>query len=628
MPCRGDKGRGRAQSIDNNKHPIDEVMILVAPILNTRDLEFMLYELFDADSMTQRPRYADHNRDTFTAAMDTARMVAEKYFLPIRQKVDSHEPSFDGHKVHMLPEIKTAVHAVIGAGLSCATADYDVGGMQLPRIVASAANAYLSAAGGLMMGYTSLTNANCNLIETHGSAEQIKTWVTPMRAGRFAGTMAMTEPSAGSGLADLTSSAVAHADGSYRLRGSKIFISGGDHELNENIVHLVLARLKGAPKGVKGISLFIVPKFLLNDDGSVGERNDVWLTGLFHKMGGRGQTSCALNFGEHDGAVGYLVGEENQGLRYMFHMMNEARVIVGTAAAVTALTGYQYSLDYARERCQGRLPSSKDPHSPPVPIIQHPDVRRMLLAQKAYAEGAFALCLLGAQLADDSRTAITESERQHAHLLLDFLTPIIKSWPSEYGPRANSLAIQVLGGHGYINEHPVEMFYRDNRLNPIHEGTYGVQSLDLLARKVPMNGMAGYQACLVEIQTTISAAAQDQTLAGFAGDLSDAVENLKKTTNTLLQAMSEVDIDLALANSVKYLELFGNVVVAWMWLKQGLVASVALSADLHPAEHSFYRGKLQALQYFYRYELPENAVWSKILCAVDDTTYAMHEDWF
>lgn len=601
---------------------------MAAPILNTRDLEFMLYELFDAEGMTQRPRYADHSRETFNAAMETSRAVAEKYMLPIRQKVDTNEPTFDGKNVHMLPEIKTAVQAVIDSGLSCMTADYELGGMQMPLIAANATGAYLSAAGSTMMGYTGLTNANCNLIQAHGTQEQIDKWVAPMREGRFAGTMAMTEPGAGSGLADLTTSAVPQEDGTYRVSGNKIFISGGDHELNENIVHLVLARVKGAPKGIKGISLFIVPKFLVNDDGSLGERNDVWLAGLFHKMGGRGQTSCAMSFGEKDGAVAYLVGEENQGLRYMFHMMNEARVMVGTAAAVTALTGYQYSLDYAKERPQGRLASCKDPHSAPVNIVKHPDVRRMLLAQKAYAEGAYALCLLGAQLADDERTAPTEEERKHAHLLLDFLTPIIKSWPSEYGPRANSLAIQVMGGHGYINEHPVEMFYRDNRLNPIHEGTYGVQSLDLLARKVPMGGMAGYQACLAEMEKTIAEATQDAAVAGFAKELTAAIQTLKSTTEVLLGAMAEKNIDLALANSVKYLELFGNVVVAWVWLKQGIVASKALAGNPHEDDQKFYKGKLQALKYFYRFELPEINVWSKILCDLDDTTYEMQEEWF
>lgn len=599
-----------------------------APILSERDLHFMLYELFDAEGLTARPRYADHSRETFNAAIDTARTIAEKYFLPIRQKVDSNEPTFEGGKVRMLPEIKTAVDAAIDAGFVSATADYELGGMQLPLTVAAAANAYLSAAGSTTMGYLSLTNANCNLIEAHGSAEQIEKWVLPMRAGRFAGTMAMTEPGAGSGLADLTTSAVKAEDGSYRLTGSKIFISGGDHELNENIVHLVLARVKGAPKGVKGISLFIVPKYLVNDDGSLGERNEVALSGLFHKMGGRGQTSTALSFGDKDGAVGYLVGEENRGLSYMFHMMNEARVMVGTGAACTALTGYQYSLHYARERPQGRLPSSKDPGSPPVAIIEHPDVRRMLLAQKAYAEGAMALCLLGAQLADDERTAPTEDERKAAHTLLDFLTPMIKSWPSEYGPEANDLAIQVLGGHGYINEHPVEMFYRDNRLNPIHEGTTGIQSLDLLARKLPMNELAGYRACVAQIRQTIAEAGGLPELTAFADQLEAALQTLQTTSETLLGAMLEKPIDLALANSVKYLDLFGHVVIAWLWLKQAVVAAHALQDQPHDSDADFYRGKLQAMRYFFNFELPHIEVWSKILINLDSSCYDMRDNWF
>ena len=595
---------------------------MAAPILSERDLNFMIYELFDAEGMTARERYSDHSRETFDASINTARQIAEKYFVPIRQKVDTDQPTFDGKKVKMIPEIKTAVDAAIDAGFVSASADFELGGMQIPLIVAAAANAYLSAAGSTTMGYLSLTNANANLIEAHGTAEQIVRWVKPMRSGRFAGTMAMTEPGAGSGLADLTTTAVKAEDGSYRLSGNKIFISGGDHELNENIVHLVLARVKGAPKGVKGISLFIVPKIMVNDDGSLGEPNDVALAGLFHKMGGRGQTSTSLSFGEKDGAVAYLVGEENRGLSYMFHMMNEARIMVGTGAAATALTGYQYSLHYARERPQGRLPSSKDPNSPPVSIIEHPDVRRMLLAQKAYSEGAFALCLLGAQLADDEKTAPTEEERTAAHQLLDFLTPMIKTWPSEYGPEANDLAIQVLGGHGYINEHPVEMFYRDNRLNPIHEGTTGIQSLDLLARKVPMNNLAGYKACLAEIQKTI-AEAEDGELAAEAAQLAAALATLQRTTESLLGAMMEKPIDLALANSVKYLDMFGHVVIAWLWLKQGLVAQSKLDAD-----PGFYQGKLQAMRYFFRYELPLIEAWSKVLVDLDSTCFDMKDEWF
>ncbi len=599
-----------------------------APILSQRELDFLLYELFDAEGLAQRPRYADHNRETYTAAMDTAKNVAERYLIPIRREVDIEEPKFDGEHVSMHPGIKIALDAITEAGLADAGADYEFGGMQLPPIVSNTTGAWLSAAGSTIIGYHGLTNANANLIDAHGTDEQRAKWVVPMRTGRFMGTMAMTEPGAGSGLADLITTAVPAEDGSYRVTGNKIYISGGDHELSENIVHLVLARIKGAPKGIKGISLFIVPKYLVNDDGSLGERNDVSLAGLFHKMGGRGQTSTALNFGENDGAVGYLVGEENRGLTYMFHMMNEARIMVGTGAALTALTGYQYSLDYARERPQGRLPSAKDPLSPPVNIIEHADVRRMLLAQKAIAEGAYALCLYGTQLADDSYTAADEDARKRAHTLLDFLTPMIKSWPSENGPRANDLAIQVLGGAGYINEHPVEMFYRDNRLNPIHEGTTGIQSLDLLARKVPMNNLAGYHAMIEEINSGIEAARGDAATAEFAEQLADAVALLQTTTESLLGSMMKEPIDLALANSVAYLSMFGHIVIAWLWLKQGGVAAKALTTQPHATDEAFYRGKLQAMQYFFRYELPAVHNWSRLLRELDDTCYEMKNDWF
>jgi alkylation response protein AidB-like acyl-CoA dehydrogenase len=598
---------------------------MAAPLLNARDLAFMLYEVFDAEGLTARPRYAGHSRETFGAALDTARMVAERHFLPIRRKVDANPPAFDGRSVRMLPEIKRALDAVLAVGLTVSRADYADGGMQLPPIVASVADAYLYAAASNTMGTAALTAAAANLIETHGTAAQAERWVRPMRQGRFAGTMAMTEPGAGSSLADILTRAVKAEDGTYRLYGSKIFISGGDHDLNENIVHLVLARLPDAPPGTKGLSLFVVPKYLVGADGRPGDHNDVVLTGLFHKMGGRGQTSAALAFGERDGAVGELVGEENGGLQCMFHMMNEARIMVGSGAAVLALTGFQYALDYARERTQGRLPSCRDSVSPPVPLIAHADVRRMLLAQKAYAEGAYALCLLGAQFVDDAKTAPDAGARKRAGLLLDLLTPVIKAWPSEYGPRANSLAIQVLGGHGYTSDHPVEMFYRDNRLNALHEGTTGIQALDLLGRKLPMHDRAAYVLLCEAIKETIAEARVLPDLAACAAALQAALEVLGRTTETLLEAAAD-DIDMALSNAVKYLEMFGIVVVAWLWLKQGAVAAGALPAG--GADEAFYRGKLQAMRYFFRFEVPKTGPLSSLLIGLDRTCYDMQADWF
>ncbi|WP_144207804.1 acyl-CoA dehydrogenase [Shewanella donghaensis] len=601
---------------------------MTAAMINERDLEFMLYELFESEKLVNRERYQDHDRQTFNEVINTAKVIAEKHFLPIRQKLDTDQPTFDGKKVHLIPELKPAIDAFNQSGIGSATADYDSGGMQLPPIIASAASTYLSIAGGVGMGYNMLTTANANLLEAHGSSELIEKWVKPMREGRFMGTMAMTEPGSGSGLGDLNTKAVKSADGTYRVTGNKIFISGGDHDLSENIVHLVLARLQGAPKGVKGISLFVVPKFLVNDDGSIGADNEVALAGLFHKMGGRAQTSTALSFGEKEGSISYLVGEENQGLKYMFHMMNEARIMVGTSGAVLATAGYQYALDYAKNRPQGRLPSCKDPLSPMVNIIEHADVRRMLLAQKAYAEGAMALVLYGTQLSDDEKTALTTAEREKAHILLDFLTPIIKTWPSEYGPKANSLAIQVLGGHGYINEHPVEMFYRDNRLNPIHEGTTGIQSLDLMTRKVPMNNLQGYLATIEQIKRTLHLAKQRTSLDEYSAQLEGALQTLMRTTEAVLKIMQTENIDLALANSVKYLSMFGHVIIAWLWLKQAIVATDALTLQPHQDDEHFYRGKLQALQYFYRIELPQIEHWQNILISADSTSFDMQPEWF
>ncbi len=601
---------------------------MAAALLSRRDLEFYLYELFQVDSMLSRDRYADHNRESFDAALDLAEKIANDYFVPIRKTVDLNQPDWDGERVVMIPEIKRAYDAVAEAGLICPDQDYAWGGMQLPLIVAACAQGYLTAAASTTNGFHALTAANANLLEAHGSQAQIETWVPRLRSGEFAGTMALSEPQAGSSLADIRTKAVPQADGSYRIFGNKIWISGGDHELSSNIVHAVLARIEGAPPGVKGISLFICPKFLLNADGSIGARNDVRLAGLFHKMGGRGQTSTALNFGEADGAIAWLVGEPHQGLKYMFHMMNEARVMVGTSGAALALCGYQYSLDYAKERPQGRKPTSKDPLAPPVMLVEHADVRRMLLAQKAYAEGAWSLCLFASQLVDDWKTHPDAKGRQQAFELLDFLTPIVKTWPSEYGPKANDLAIQVLGGAGYTNDHPVELMYRDNRLNPIHEGTTGIQSIDLLGRKVLQNDGAGYRACVAAIEASLSEARAVPELAVMVASLEQAVTALQSSTGTLVQTMVEGRVELALANSVRYLELFGHVVVGWMWLRQGLVAAHQLQQANSEADSAFYTGKLQAMRYFARWELPQTAIWARLLTELDDTTLAMQPAWF
>ena len=603
-------------------------------ILSRRDLDFLLYEWLDAESLTTHQRYADHSRETFDAALTTAEKIAAEYFAPHNKKSDQNEPCLDGEQVHLIPEIRAAVDAFSHAGLIAAQHDYEFGGMQLPTTVANACMAWFMGANVATAAYPFLTIGNANLLLAHGSAAQIENFVRPLLAGRFMGTMCLSEPRAGSSLSDINTRAEADADGSYRLFGNKMWISGGEHELTENIIHLVLAKIPGADgkiiHGVKGISLFVVPKKLVNADSSLGERNDVVLAGLNHKMGYRGTTNCLLNFGEgkfkpggKPGAVGYLVGEPHQGLRYMFTMMNEARIGVGLGATMLGYTGYLHALDYARNRPQGRPSQAKDPATPQVAIIEHTDVRRMLLAQKAYVEGALALNLYCAKLVDEEKTAGDESIKREKTLLLDILTPIAKSWPSQWCLEANSLAIQVHGGYGYTRDYNVEQFYRDNRLNPIHEGTHGIQGLDLLGRKVSMHDGAAFKLLGRVIERSIQAglAAERADTKSFAASLAVCMQRLSLVT---IQLHATGNPDKTLANATVYLEAFCHIVMAWIWLEQSLVAS----KNDQEAGDDFYHGKFQACRYFFNHELPKVAPMLDLLALQDTTALEMKDAWF
>ncbi|MGW3041103.1 acyl-CoA dehydrogenase [Kitasatospora sp. NPDC001159] len=600
-------------------------MTLDSLLLSRRDLEFLLHDWLDVTALTRRPRFADHDRDTFDAVLELSEAIATRHFATHNKKNDAEEPRFDGERVHVIPEVKEALRVFAEAGLVGAAMDYEVGGQQLPVVVANACRAWFQAANIATASYPLLTVGNANLLRAYGTPEQIDTYVRPMVEGRFFGTMCLSEPQAGSSLADITTKAVPQGDGTYRIAGTKMWISGGDHELSENIVHLVLAKIPGGPAGVKGISLFIVPKFLVRPDGTSGERNDVVLAGLNHKMGYRGTTNTMLNFGEGrhtpggaPGAVGYLVGEAHHGLAYMFHMMNEARIGVGQGATALGYTGYLHALDYARTRPQGRPLAAKDPNAPQVPIIEHPDVRRMLLAQKSYVEGALALGLYCSRLLDEETTAEQDSERARAHLLLDVLTPIAKSWPSQWCLAANDLAIQVHGGYGYTREYNVEQFYRDNRLNPIHEGTHGIHGLDLLGRKVVMDGGAGLKLLL---DTFTATALRAKESGGEAAELAAALEQaagrIGRTTAVL---WSTGDPATALANASVYLEAVGHVVLAWIWLEQFLA--------LGDGADAFHEGKRQAARYFFRVELPRTGPQFDLLDSLDGTAGDCQPEWF
>jgi len=602
-------------------------------------VDFLLHDWLNVAELQQRDRFADHSRETFDAVLDTCERIAREKYAPFNRLVDTEEPKFDGEKVILPQASHDACKAYAESGMLSAAQDYEIGGMQLPYTVEAAANAFFAMAS-VSIGSGMLTTGNANLLMAHGTELQKQVFALNEFNGRFSGTMCLSEPQAGSSLSDVATRAV--PDGAdfqddplgprYRLRGNKMWISSGEHELTENIIHLVLAKIPDAQgqlvPGVKGISLFIVPKKLVGTDGQLtGERNDVALAGLNHKCGWRGTTNTLLNFGEGkypvsstgsgravSGAIGYLVGQPGEGLKCMFHMMNEARIGVGMAATMLGMAGYYASLDYARNRPQGRpmTAAGKNPASSQVRIIEHADIKRMLLAQKSYSEGALALALYCARLVDEQHTGAADAANE-ARLLLEVLTPIVKSFPSEWCLEANSLAIQIHGGYGYTRDFPVEQYWRDNRLNMIHEGTHGIQAMDLLGRKVLMENGQGMKLLAARMQATIAQAAPEWSAE--ARQLADALQQVGAATQAAWQGAEPAQ---ALANAVPYLQAFGHTVIAWIWLDVAQSASSDRAADV---------GRRAAARYFYRYELPKIA-WLQVVSSRDSTCADVPEDAF
>ena len=607
-------------------------------------MDFLLHDWLQVESLTQRPRFADHSRETFDAVLDTCERIAREKFAPFNRLVDTQEPRFDGQRVTLPQATHDAHRAYAESGMLSAAQDHAIGGMQLPYTVEAAANAFFSMAS-VSIGSGMLTTGNANLLMAHGTERQKTVFALNEFSGRWSGTMCLSEPQAGSSLSDVATRAVPDGEGfeadplgpRYRLKGHKMWISAGEHELTENIVHLVLAKIPGAdgklPAGVKGISLFIVPKRLVDSAGRLtGVRNDVALAGLNHKLGWRGTTNTLLNFGEgrfpvdgQAGAVGDLVGRPGEGLKCMFHMRNEARNGVGMAATMLGMAGYQASLDYAKNRPQGRAvgPGGKDASAPQVRIIEHADVKRMLLAQKAYCEGALALELYCARLVDEQHTAGPEAADE-ARLLLEVLTPIAKSWPSEWCLEANSLAIQVHGGYGYTRDFPVEQYWRDNRLNMIHEGTHGIQAMDLLGRKVLMEGGRGLQLLAARVNATVERAIQQPALAAHANALAEALQRVGAATKAAWATANPAE---ALPNAVPYLQAFGHTVLAWVWLEVGLAAQ-SRAAQGVASDGPLTEGKHRAMRYFYHYELPKIGAWLQVVSQRDMTCADMNEDAF
>lgn len=570
-------------------------------IVNRRDLDFLMFELLGSEDLAARPQFAGFDRSAMTQILDTAQTLAEDVFLPIAAEVDAHEPQFVDGKVVQPEATGTALRAYAKAGFFALPFAEEHGGIGAPWTLYTAASGMVVAANTPVSNYAFLTIAAANLLAAFGSEAQKDRYLAKMIAGEWFGTMCLSEPQAGSSLGDIRTRAVPRADGSYAITGSKMWISGGEQAITDNIVHMVLARLPDAPAGSKGISLFVVPKMRSDDQGRITGPNNIALAGLNHKLGQRATTNCLLNFGESGETLGEIIGAPGRGIEYMFHMMNEARIGVGHAAVMSGLAGYLYSLDYARTRTQGRSPANRDPASPMVPIIQHTDVRRMLLQQKTAVEGGLALSLYCSRLVDDAASHPEEPARAEAAALLGLLTPVVKSWPSEHCLEANKWAIQILGGYGYTRDYPLERLYRDNRLNHIHEGTFAIHGMDLVGRKLAGDGGAALGLLIDQMQATAALAAEQPCLDAERTALSKAVAALQSAAAALMGCGEPAR---RLANATVFLDAFGHVVIGWLWLRQAVVAARAIERGAEGTELQFYRAKTQACAYFARHELP------------------------
>lgn len=575
-------------------------MLSTNPLVNDRFIDFLLFEILNVEALHALPAFSEHNRETVEIYLASARRLARQHLFPAYKPMDEMPPRLENGRVRVHSLMHDLYPRLVELGVLSATRPPEVGGQRLPMSVAVLAACYLMAGNLSAYGYLGLTTGAARLIESFGSDELKQRFMTRMYSGEWTGTMALTEPQAGSSLTDVKTTAEKTDAGHYLIKGSKIFISGGDHDLTENIVHLTLARIEGAPPGIKGVSLFAIPKKRFEGESLVP--NDIEVAGVIHKIGWRGLPSLALAYGSSGDCHGWLVGQPHRGISYMFQMMNEARLMVGMNSAATASVAFHESLEYAKTRPQGRSYENRDPNAPQIPIIEHVDVRRMLLRQKAIAWGSLALLAQTARLTDLSEHAPTEAERQRAFFLLDLLTPMAKSFPAEKGFESNALAVQVLGGYGYSSEYLPESWLRDQKLNSIHEGTTGIHSLDLLGRKVPSAGGATFAALLEEIAKTCKHAREVGIAAKWVQCIEEAAVTTRETTQHLALLGLEGNVAGMLRHSAHYLDLASTLVMGWIWLDMAATAQKNRTDRPHDAD--FYEGILLAAQYWIHTEVP------------------------
>ncbi len=599
---------------------------MASKFVSERNIKFLLYEVFDVESLTKYEYYSEHNRKMFDMVLKAALKLGKDLLFPIFEEMDRNQPELVNGEVKVHPSVKTIMKEFGEGGWISSRVAYDQDGEQLPSMVADICEFIFAAANYSANAYPGLTFGASHLIESFGGKELYDTYVPRMRAGEWQGTMALTEAEAGSSLSDITTMAEPTDEGYYRIKGQKIFISAGDHDGVENVVHLMLAKIEGAPAGVKGISLFLVPKKRIDDSGNLVS-NDVVASGVYHKLGYRGCPIVQLSIGDKNDSRGWLVGEPHNGLRYMFQMMNEARIGVGMGATAMATAAYYASLDYSKTRLQGRKLSRKDPNLPPVAIIEHADVKRMLLFQRAVIEGAQSLLMLCSKLVDFQKVLEGEAKEKY-HLLLEILTPIAKSYPSEMGIQSISQGLQCLGGSGYCDDYPLEQYYRDCRIHPIHEGTTGIQGMDLLGRKIIMQNGRALLLYINEVLDTIAAAGEYKILEKFANELNDSLTKLQQVTQHLVSTAGQDGPETFLADATLYLEFFGIITIAWQWLLQGIAVQKALNNGAKKKDLNFYNGKMFTLRYFFGYELPKTLGLAKRLMDADPLTVEMQKEHF
>ena len=588
---------------------------MASKYIDLSTVKFFMNIVQKSETVLEKDRFVDHDLESVNLYVESVKQFADRELFPYFKEMDENPAHYKDGSIHVHQQVEKMMKEGGSMGLISAPFNYDDGGLQLPLLVHTAANYILDAANNHLPGYSGLTSGAAELIIEFASKDLKEKYTPKMLTGEWGGTMCLTEPQAGSSLSDIVTSATPIEDGKYKISGQKIFISGGDHQYADNIVHLLLARIDGAPAGTKGISLFVVPKMRIQEDGEL-LFNDVTTVADFEKMGQKGYCTTHLSFGDKDDCQGYLVGEENKGLNYMFLMMNGARIAVGRGASAIACGAYYASLEYANERPQGRKLSSdgtknlKDKQSL---IIEHPDVRRMLLLQKSMVEGSMNLVFKAAKYYDLQHNSTDDKEKHKYHTLLEMIIPVVKTYPSEAGIYSINNGLQVLGGYGFCSDFILQQYYRDIRISSIYEGTTGIQSQDLLGRKMMLNNGEGAKLLLDEIKMTIEKADQDDELKKWASSLNDQLDQSQKILFHLMPFALKGDYERFLADASIFMEFFSLILVGWSWLEIGVASKHALSSNNSTLDSKFYQGKLDALEYFYVYELPKTKGLAEIL---------------